>query len=434
VTELATIRDEDRATPPCPHFGPCGGCQLQNIAYPAQLALKAERLRTLLAKQSLSPSTDAAEAAASFSHPEIQLHPSPPFGYRNRIRLTLAESEGQLRAGYLTAANPSPQTISQHPTFLPITQCPIAAPFLWRTAETFLKHINNNPAPWLRKPQFQLDQLELFTTADESSLQFTLFLRTAARNLSTQLAGDFTALCESIRAEIPPLTGASIAILPAASTARSRRNETARPGPPWGAPGLRYTIPRSATGSQPTTCWVPRGAFFQVNRFLIPELLALATAGRAGALAFDLYAGVGLFSRALAQNFTRVVAVEAAEPAASALAATKLSNLHAVETTTLDFLRNAVVDRDRPDLIILDPPRTGAGTEVCALLARLAAPALVYVSCSPETLPADLATLSASGYTVSELHLFDLFPQTSHIETVAILTREKKAVPNLARM
>jgi 23S rRNA (uracil1939-C5)-methyltransferase len=57
------------------------------------------------------------------------------------------------------------------------------------------------------------------------------------------------------------------------------------------------------------------------------------------------------------------------------------------------------------------------------MLGRIAAPTLIYVSCAPETLPADLATLAASGYTVAALHLLDLFPQTTHIETVAVLTR-----------
>jgi len=140
-------------------------------------------------------------------------------------------------------------------------------------------------------------------------------------------------------------------------------------------------------------------------------------------MAWDLYAGVGLFSRVLARSFAEVVAVEIAEPAASALASTNLPNLRAVKSTTHDFLRAAVLQRDRPSLIVLDPPRSGPGPEVCALLARIAVPTLVYVSCSPEALPRDLATLVASGYTVAELHLLDLFPQTTHIETVAILTR-----------
>ena len=209
---------------------------------------------------------------------------------------------------------------------------------------------------------------------------------------------------------IPALAGAGIYLLPPYSAQRSRRAEQPRPGPTWGAPGLNYTVPshfeavtlsaaqnlssspsplpapQLTTNNQQlaTAFWVPRGAFFQVNRFLLPELLALVTAGRSGQLAWDLYAGVGLFSRALAPHFDRITAVEIAEPAATALAATNLANLRAVKATTLDFLRAAVVERDRPSLIVLDPPRSGAGPEVCALLARIAAPTLIYVSCSPE--------------------------------------------------
>ena len=419
---LTDVLDQDRATPPCPHFGPCGGCQIQHLTYSAQLALKADRLHALFTAEPLDI-------------PDIQLHPSPPLGYRNRIRLTLAEAGGKLRAGYLTSTNHGPETGNQQPVFLPITQCPIAAPILWRTTETLLRLLNASPDAWLRRPQFKLDQLELFTTADESTLQVTLFLRSSAKVLPAQLASAFTTLCESIRASIPELSGASIAILPVASPTRSRRNEIARPGPAWGASGMLYTIPGGAAdNSRLTTCWVPRGAFFQINRFLIPDLLSLVTSARSGALALDLYAGVGLFSRALAQSYAQVVAVEVADPAASALTATKLANLRAVKTTTLDFLRSAVVHRDRPDLIVLDPPRTGAGVEVCSLLARLAAPALIYVSCSPETLPIDLGPLVRSGYNVSELHLFDLFPQTNHIETVAILAHAKNEIPNRVRM
>ncbi len=364
-----TSNPEPRTSqPPCPHFGPCGGCQLQHLTYPAQLALKAAHLRTLL---------DAAELTL----PELQIHASPPLAYRNRIRLTLAEVAGQLRAGYFTST-PEPANLG----FLPITECPIAAPILWRTTEALLALLNADPALWLRNAQFKLDQLELFTAADESALQFTLYLRTAAKSLPAKLTAAFPALCEALRARIPQLTGAKIALLPPISAQRSRRTEVAKPGPTWGNAGLNYTVaplePRTPNLEPPLTYWLPRGAFFQINRFLLPELLTLVTANRTGQLAWDLYAGVGLFSRMLAR----------------------------------------VVERDRPDLIVLDPPRSGAGAEVCALLSRIAAPTLIYVSCSPETLPPDLATLAVSGYSVTELHLFDLFPQTTHIETVAVLT------------
>ena len=257
-------------------------------------------------------------------------------------------------------------------------------------------------------------------------MQLTLYLRTAAMTLPKKLAANFTVLCETLRVRITELAGTGISLLPAHSRQRSRRAEQPRPGPTWGSPGLNYTVaslePRTSNLG-PQSFWVPRAAFFQVNRFLLPELLSLVTANHTGDLAWDLYAGVGLFSQTLARSFAQVTAVEIAEPSFAALAATKLPNLHAVRATTLDFLRAAVLQRDRPDLVVLDPPRTGAGREVCQLLARIAAPTLTYVSCSPETLPGDLQTLAASGYTVAALHLFDLFPQTTHIETVALLTR-----------
>ncbi len=387
---------ESSATPPCPHFGPCGGCQLQDLTYAAQLAIKSERLRGLLAP------TDIA-------YPELQIHASPSLAYRNRIRLTLAQIGGQLRAGYIGGTESSTPADKPAAYFLPISECPIAAPILWRATEAFISLANQNPTPWLSAA----DQLELFANADESRLQFTLYLR--AKRTPTSLAAGF-AFYERLRSRIPQLTGAGIALLPPASKDRSRRTEQPRPGPFWGQPGILYSV-------GDIDSWVPRGAFFQANRFLLPKLVRLVTDGRSGNSAWDLYAGVGLFSRPLARTFGQVAAVEIAEPATTALASTKLPNLRAVKATTLDFLRAAVLQRDRPDLIVLDPPRTGAGHEVCALLARIAAPTLIYVSCSPQTLPADLAILTAFGYAVAELHLLDLFPQTTHIETVAILTR-----------
>ena len=83
----------------------------------------------------------------------------------------------------------------------------------------------------------------------------------------------------------------------------------------------------------------------------------------------------------------------------------------------------AVVQRERPELIVMDPPRAGVGAEVCALLARISSPEIVYVSCDPVTLARDLKLLVAAGYNIAEVHMVDMFPQTFHLETVAILRR-----------
>jgi len=404
----------NRISPNCIHFGVCGGCQYQHTDYPTQFAIKETILR------------DTLTAAGVEDLPTIQTHAAAPWHYRNRIRLRLGRVEGdpeaKLRFGYNRR-----NTGAQEP-FLPITMCPISAPLLLRAAEALVSLANDAALP--PNAQRWLDhavEAELFTNADETKLQLTLFLRVNRKNTPT-LPHDptFTKLAEALHARLPELIGASLALLPAQANERGRRAEHPKPGPQWGSPGLTYTVPTSAGPEE--NFWITRGGFFQINRFLLAELARVATANQSGTLAWDLYAGVGLFTRALTRTFSQVIAVEAAEPAATDLANSLKSinkaekkTHHAVAATTLDFLQSAVIQRARPDLILMDPPRAGVGAEVCALLARLRTPSLVYVSCDPTTLSRDLALLTQSGYHLTQLHLADMFPQTFHLETVAIL-------------
>jgi 23S rRNA (uracil1939-C5)-methyltransferase len=187
-----------------------------------------------------------------------------------------------------------------------------------------------------------------------------------------------------------------------------------RPLESWGATGLSY---RAADEDY----WISRGGFFQVNRFLIDELVRIVTADRNGQLAWDLYAGVGLFSRVLAKKFRQVVAVETA--GTDLINSFKGPGKHAVEAMAVDFLRHAVIQRERPQLIVMDPPRAGVGADVCSFLARIAAPEMVYISCDPVTLARDLKMLVDAGYKLQEVHLVDLFPQTFHLETVVVLRK-----------
>jgi len=160
-----------------------------------------------------------------------------------------------------------------------------------------------------------------------------------------------------------------------------------------------------------------------VNRWLVDELAKCVTGGHDGGLAWDLFAGVGLFARRLAKQFDRVVAVESAPAAIAALAHNlRGTSATAVKAATCDFLR-ATGKRERPDLIVVDPPRTGLGTETTALLGQIAATALKYVSCDPATLARDLRALVGAGYSIQRITLADLFPQTFHLETVVELRR-----------
>ncbi len=383
----------DRVAPRCVHFGVCGGCQYQHVSYRAQIGLKRAILAETLERAGVAGLPAIQEQA------RIQEHAAEPWGYRNRIRLQMREVEGKLRFGYYKRASL---------LFLPVVECPIAAPLLLRAAEALVEvaEENSEAERWMRGAT----EVEIFVTDDEQLLQISLFVRKGME------AGGFDRMCERLLARVPEVAGAG-----AYRMVRVPGNRAGSGYPrtvaAWGREGLLYRVDDSAY-------WVSRGGFFQVNRFLLGELVRLATEGRRGALAWDLYAGVGLFSRRLRESFGEVVAVEAGEVAAGdLLRSAKSAKVQAVRATTVAFLRQAVLERPRPELVVVDPPRAGLGPEVCSLLGRIRPLEIVYVSCDPTTLGRDLREMVDSGYNLAELHLVDLFPQTFHMETVAVLRR-----------
>jgi 23S rRNA (uracil1939-C5)-methyltransferase len=251
-------------------------------------------------------------------------------------------------------------------------------------------------------------EVELFCNADMSRLQITL-LCTAPKPSS---ASSFQKAFARVQQELPELAGAG------ALQVHPRTAQVQQELANWGAPGLNYDV----AGER---YWVARGGFFQVNRFLLPTMVELVCGGQRGTAAWDLFAGVGLFARILARSFEQVTAVEA-NPAAARELASAMQRLGAqhrgVTAVIVDYLREGVLQRERPELIVLDPPRAGAGVEVCQLIAQIAPRRIVYVSCDPVTLGRDLAALQ-STYDIESLHLLDLFPQTYHQEAVVKLRR-----------
>ena len=287
-----------------------------------------------------------------------------------------------------------------------------------RRRSLFSRWSTSAPPPGCERAHFTLDQLELFTTADERASQLAtaicLYVRTSAKTLPDKFTAELHRPLR-IPAHRNPRTRRRRHLHPSATLhPRSRRIEQPRPGPTWGAPGLNYAV--TAEGSQ-RSCHSEHSSespYFAVTvacsqtnneqpatnncllgspRSLLPDQpLPPARTPRPRHRQSLRQTRLGPLRRSrplhprARPNFDRITAVEIAEPSFTALASTKLPNRRAVKATTLDFLRTAVLQRDRPDLIVLDPPRTGAGPEVCELLGRIAAPTLIYVSCSPETL------------------------------------------------
>ncbi len=356
-----------RIAPRCPHFGPCGGCHYQHAPYPSQLQFKQAILRETLTRAGVTPPDDIAVLAG------------PEWEYRNRVRLAF-DPHG--RAAYRGRRSHS---------FVPIRECPITAPLLVSAALQAAEVLRTF------RPALQPTEIALFCDGQQSAVLLSLFTARPA-------AAHFQDFAAELQRRIAKVRGVELIL------------QRADRDPPqvvaqWGEPALLY----HAAGAQYR---VDHGAFFQVNRWLVDGLAERVTAGQGGTLAWDLFAGVGLFARRLAASFEKVVAVESAPAATAALAANLAGTSGVAEPSpALHFLRENRRG-PRPDLVVVDPPRTGLGPEITALIAEIAPPALTYVSCDPATLARDLRALLAAGYTIETITLADLFPQTFHLETV----------------
>ncbi len=368
--EEIVVAAPDRVVPKCKHFGTCGGCQYQHADYKAQLGMKQAILRETL------------ERGGVHAPDEIVVLAGEPWAYRNRIRLAF-DAEG--RPGYRGRRSHA---------VVAIEECPIAAPVLveaaFSAAELFRKFaVPSRPA-----------ELSLFCDADEESMLASVFTNGVARVPLTDYFG-------AISSEISSLRGVELV-----EVHQGQSRTVARTGAEsiaYRAAGFAYRV--------------DHGAFFQVNRWLVDKLVECVTDGLHGAVAWDLFAGVGLFARKLAGRFERVIAVESASASIAALTENlRSTNATALSATTLEFLRGAAKSAC-PDVIVVDPPRTGLGQETTELLGQIGAPELVYVSCDPATLARDLRVLVGAVYRIERLTLADLFPQTFHLETVVQLRR-----------
>jgi 23S rRNA (uracil1939-C5)-methyltransferase len=371
----------ERVEPKCRHYGVCGGCSYQHADYAVQLGIKRGILEETLQR-------------AGVTAPDISVHSAEPWGYRNRIRMHFTKENGRMRLGYMQRKSN---------TAFAVEECPIAAPLLVKAALTLSDVLQD--AAWIDDAM----EAEFFCDSTENSLQISIF-----GERSRGSSQDFADAMAQMHKAVPELKGAGFYLRTEDATAP---REIAQ----WGTDSLLLGIAKR-------NYRVTRGAFFQTNRLLGEKLVELVAHDHRGELAWDLYAGVGLFSLALAESFARVVAVEAATPAVRDLQhnlAAAGEQHRAIANATLAFLERTAAPSSKkpPELIVLDPPRAGMGAEVCKLLAQVGAPEIVYVSCDPVTLARDLAALIESGYQLQPMHLIDLFPQTFHMETVSILRK-----------
>ena len=376
-----------RVEPECPYFAHCGGCHYQHASYEHQLQIKESILRETL-RRTAKLELDA----------PIQVHPSPPWNYRNRSRLQI-RTQPEFLLGYF-------QQSSQE--VLAIEQCPISSPLINRGIAAVWQLGRDEKVPE------EVVEIEFFANADDSKLLVELGCSEAARRASIR------AFAEQLKEAASEIAGVG--------AFRQRTHGLPERLPSVGDDFLIYATQRGALR-------VSAGSFFQTNRHRIDELVHIVTQSRSGDIALDLYAGVGLFSTALAGDFRHIVSVELSQTSTGDLSYNLPSNGETVQATTEQYLArmenserigkgaNLTYPFHKPDLAVVDPPRTGLGESVARCLTNLGAPQIVSVSCDPATLARDLKVLLADGYRVAQAHLVDMFPQTYHIESVFVLDR-----------
>ncbi len=388
-----TVASPQRTPPPCCHFGLCGGCQLQHLDYRWQLAAKRQLVADALARIGKLPGVPVAEVI-----------PTPdPWHYRHTSQFAFGVNEGEAVGGFFAA---------QSLRIVNVADCAIlAAPCQQLFSAT--RHLvagGHLSAFEARTGRGALRWLETRVTRAGDQAVATL--------VTSGQAFDRTAVVAALRASLPVLSGVLQRVVSQQGRGQGRATTL------WGDPFLFEAIGgRRLRGHAQ--------AFAQVNGPLVPSLLEVVAdyAELTGTeTVADLYAGNGFFTvGALAARSRALIAVERSRLACADaqwnFAEHGLTHCRIEMGAVENVVAAWAADGRTVDVVVLDPPRSGAAKALGAL-AALKPRRVVYVSCDPATLARDLAALAPLGYRVDRVQPLDLFPQTAHVECVARLTRE----------
>jgi 23S rRNA (uracil1939-C5)-methyltransferase len=387
-----------RVAPRCQHVAEaCGGCTWQHVSYAAQLAAKAAAVR------------DSLERIGGFRELAIRpILPAPDdLHYRNKMEF---------------AFHPS-GTLGLHPReawyeIIALRECLLAPPLMMAIVQAARQFVEAH-ALSLYHPRTRTGLLRnLCVRSSRSNGEILLGLVTspgafpAAEAMATRLAAVDSCIQGVVRSIQQTPDGSAPPSETQLLHGRDHITEVIA--------GLRFRIHIDT--------------FFQTNSAQAERLVEVvkALAGEmAGATVIDVYCGVGLFSLALAAAGARVTGVEVVDAAIAAARRNAADNgLDSLTFHTGDarkVLAEVLPASLAPKVLLLDPPRAGAGGKVMRRIARAAPQRILYVSCNPTTLARDLVELRPFGYHITAVQPIDLFPQTYHVETVVALERSPTA-------
>ncbi|HUS71347.1 MAG TPA: 23S rRNA (uracil(1939)-C(5))-methyltransferase RlmD [Anaerolineae bacterium] len=349
-----TTPSPDRVEPRCPHFGTCGGCQWQHIAYERQLTLREEILRSQLTR------------IAHLTDPPVKptLPVENPWCYRNHVQLHLDEDG---RPGFLDA--------DRH-IVVPIEECHTMHPLLWDLFSSL---------------EIDFPDLERVSLRAGTSTGEQMVILETTGDVAPGVELDLPISCVLLLPDGTPVTYVGESYVTETVSDRSLRI--------------------SAT------------SFFQVNTSQVEQLLTAVTrcaSPQGNEVLLDLYCGVGTFGLSLSDKVSKVIGIDSSD------SAIEDARFNSQGTTNVRFLQGAVEEllpslEESIDLAIVDPPRQGLSKSALAALVAHTPPKVIYVSCDPATLARDIDRMVQSGYELLEVQPVDMFPQTYHVETVALL-------------
>ena len=394
VLEKSPLED---AKPVCPHFGICGGCFYQTVSYENQLKIKEGMVRDLLKDH---VNDDIWE--------EIKGSPKV-HGYRNKMEFSFGD---EVKDGPLALGMHKKNTFHD---IVNITDCQIVDNDYNLIVKCALNIAQQMELPFYHKMRHEGYFRHLVVRRAESSGDILVNIVT-----TSQVEADLTKLRDALL-ELP-LSGKIIGILHTTNDSLADVVQADKIDILYGQDyfyeeilGLKFKISPFS--------------FFQTNT-LGAEVLYKTARDFVGEtkdkVIFDLYSGTGTIAQMLAPVAKKVVGVEIVEEAVEAAKVNaELNGLDNCEFIAGDVLK--VVDEleDKPDFIVLDPPRDGIHPKAIQKIIDFGVEQMVYISCKPTSLARDLEVFEAAGYKVKRATAVDQFPNTVHIETVVLLSHKK---------
>lgn len=413
----------ERIEPRCQHFGSrlvpgkgCGGCTLQSLPYEAQLELKQLGVRRLLEEGGIDPDAVLRPAIGCAS----------PWYYRNKLEFSFGDDNERRFSLGLHPGGYKHEVFDLHACYLlsPEAVEVAAAVRAWAWAEQLDAY----------KPRANEGLLRTLTVREGKRTGERSVELTTTQAETTESGRSVAEIAESFRDAV----AATRLCGPIFWTQHhAKRGEPTRFITHHLAGPETLTERLHLPGGRELTFAIHPRAFFQPNTLqaerLYAEVIACAAVEGGGDIrAVDLYCGTGTIGLALAPFVSHVVGVElskeAVEDAGFNAMHNGLTNTHFIAGDVGAVLESGQVSQafgGAPvDLVVVDPPRAGLMPKARVHIEALGAPRLVYVSCNPEALVRDLGPLAQAGYVLRSVQPVDMFPQTAHIENVALLERE----------